>query len=85
MFDFLQAFHDLETIQFRHLQVQQDEVVAMLLVQGAYLGRAHGGRDIAITGITQDFQHQVDIVGGVVDDQNFGFQNLILAGHVWSR
>ncbi|MNN36964.1 hypothetical protein D3C81_1508830 [compost metagenome] len=63
MLDFLQAFHDLETIEFRHLQIQQDQVVAMLPVQGANLGRTHGGRDIGIACIAQDFQHQVNIVG----------------------
>ena len=85
MLDFLQAFHDLEAVQLRHLQIQQNQVVAMFPVQRTDLSRTHGGHDIGVAGIAQDFQHQVDIVGRIVDDQNFGFQNLILAGHVGSR
>jgi hypothetical protein len=34
LFDFLQALHDLETVQARHLQVEQDQVVVVFAMQG---------------------------------------------------
>ena len=81
LFDFFQALHDLETVELRHLQVKQDEVVAMLAVQGANLLRQHGGRHIGISGVAQDFQHQIDIVSAIVNYQDLGIQNLIRAWH----
>jgi hypothetical protein len=41
----LEAFHHLEAVHAGHLQVEQDQVVAVLAVQRADLARIHGRRD----------------------------------------
>jgi hypothetical protein len=81
LFDFLQAFHDLEAVQAGHLQIQQDQVVAMLAVQRAYLFRQHGRGHIGIAGLTQDLQHQIDVVSAVIHYQDFGVKDLVSARH----
>ncbi len=81
LFDFLEALHDLETVEFGHLQVEQYQVVAMFAVQGAHLGRQHGGAHIAVAGVVQDFKHQFDIVGAIINDQYFCVEDIFLAGH----
>ena len=43
--DLLQAFHHLEAVHARHLEIEQDQVVAVLAVQLADLARVGGRRD----------------------------------------
>ena len=49
-FDFLKAFHYLESIHAGHLEIEQDQVVTVLLVKLRDLARIHCGRDGNITG-----------------------------------
>jgi len=83
-FDFLQAFHHLETVQAGHLQVEQDQVVVMLAVQRTDLLRLHGRADVRVTFFAQYLFHQFDIVWRIVHDQDFGIQNFLSARHAFS-
>jgi hypothetical protein len=53
-FDLFQAFHDLETVHARHLEVEQDRGIAILAVQAANRSRIHRRLDGRIAGVTQD-------------------------------
>ena len=69
-FDFLKAFHHLESIHAGHLEIEQDQVVAVLSVKLADLARIHRGRDGGITGAAQYALEQKDIGLLIVNDQD---------------
>jgi hypothetical protein len=54
-------------------------------MQGAYLLRQHRGVDIGIAFLPQYLFHQFDIIGRIVYDQNLGVQDVLAAGHAYSR
>ena len=74
--DVAQAFHDFEAIHFRHLQVEQDQIVAVLLVQRVHGLRVHGGGDARIAGVAQHLFEQHDVGLLVIDDEDAGVQDL---------
>jgi hypothetical protein len=49
----LETFHHLESIHARHLQVEQDQVVAVLAMQRADLERVHRRGHVAIPALLQ--------------------------------
>ena len=69
-----QAFDHLESIHPRHLQVEHDQVVALLAMQRAYLVRIHGRRDAGVAGLTQHLLEQPDIDLLIVHDQDAGVE-----------
>ena len=75
-FDFLQAFHHLESVHAGHLQIEQDQVVAVLAVKLADLLRIHRGRDASIAGAAQHLLEQPDIGFLIVNDQDAGVKNI---------
>ena len=81
LFNFLQAFHDLEAVQAGHLQVEQDQVVVVFAMQRAYLFRQHRRTDVGVAFLAQYLFHQFDIVGGIVYDQDLRVQDVLSAGH----
>jgi hypothetical protein len=72
----LEAFHHLEAVHHRHLQVEQDEVVAVPAVQRADLGRVHGGGHAAVARAAQHLQQQGDVGFLVVDHQQAGIEKV---------
>ena len=52
-FNFLEPLHHLESVQDWHLQIEQDQVVVILEVKFADLGRISGGHDGIIAGTAQ--------------------------------
>ena len=74
----LEAFHHLEAVHAGHLQVEQDQVVAVLAMQRADLVRIHGRGDARVAGLAQHLLEQADIGLLVVDDQDAGVENVRL-------
>jgi hypothetical protein len=65
-----QGFHHLEAVHVRHLQVEDDQVVAVLQVQRGHLARVGGARDLLVAGgLEQEFE-QLHVDRFVVDDQD---------------
>ncbi len=75
-FDFLQAFHHLESVHAGHLKIEQDQVVAVLAVKLADLARIRRGCDGNIAGAAQHPLEQKDIGFLIVDDQDFAVKNV---------
>ncbi len=76
MFDFLEAFHHLEAIHARHLQIEQDQVVAVLAMKLADRMRIHRRRNGHIAGSAQHLLQQLHIGFLIVDDQDFAEKNV---------
>ena len=72
----LEAFHHLESVHAGHLQVEQDQVVAVLAMQRADLLRIHGRGDAGVAGLAQHLLEQADIGLLIVDDQDAGVENV---------
>ena len=72
----LQAFHHLEAVHARHLQVEQDQVVAVLAMQRADLVRIHRRGHARVAGLAQQLLEQADVGLLVVDDQDAGVENV---------
>ena len=72
----LEAFHHLESIHAGHLQVEQDQVVAVLAMQRADLLRIHRRGDAGVAGLAQQLLEQADIGLLIVDDQDAGVENV---------
>ena len=75
-FDFLQAFHHLESVQAGHLQVEQDQAVAVPAVKFADRVRIGRGLDANVAGAAQHAFEQSDIGRLVVNDQDPRVQNV---------
>jgi hypothetical protein len=68
----VQRFHHFKAVHLRHLQVKQDQVVAVFSMQpGHHLGISCGGQ-VRVTGIDQHPFEQQDIGFLVIDDENTG-------------
>ncbi len=72
----LETFHHLESIHAGHLQVEQDQVVVVLAMQGTDLVRIHRRHDAAVAGFAQQLFEQKHVGLLIVDDQNAGVENL---------
>ena len=75
-FSFLERLHHLESVHAGHPKIEQDQVVAVLAVQRADLGRIRRGRDGNMAGSAQHPLEQQDIDFLIVDDQDSGVQNI---------
>ena len=80
----LERFDHLEAVHAGHLQVEQDQVVAVLAMQRADLVRASGGAHAAVAGLAQGFLEQANVGFLVVDDQDAGVEDLGLGDHAAS-
>jgi hypothetical protein len=78
---FLQGFDDLESIHLRHLQIEQNQVVAMLGMQRADRARLHRRGDPAIACTLQHFFQQDDVRFLIIDNQDAGIQNFGCVKH----
>jgi hypothetical protein len=76
LFDFLQAFHHLESVHAGHLQIEQDQGVTALAVKLADLGRIGRRLDGSIAGDAQHALKQTDVGFPIVNDQDSGVQNV---------
>ncbi len=74
--DFLEVFHHFEPVEPGHLQVEQDQVVPMLPVQGAHGARILGGGEIVVTRAQQHLLEERKVGGLVVDNQDRGLKNI---------
>ena len=74
-FNCLKALHDLESVHPGHLEIQDDQVVAVLAVERANLKRIHRQRYGSVAGARQHALQETDIGFLIVDDQDFGVQN----------
>ena len=72
----LQALHHRKAVHYRHLQVQQNQVVAVRAVQAAHRLRVHGGTQLGVACLKQQLFEQLHIGGLVVHNQNTGGQNI---------
>jgi hypothetical protein len=54
-------------------------------MQWAYLFREHRRTHIGVAFLAQYLFHQFDIVGGIVYDQDLCVQDVLSAGHAYSR
>ncbi len=77
----LERFHYLEAVHDRHLQVEQDQVVAVLPMQGADLERIHRGGHVAVTDLAQQLFEQFHIGGLVIDDEDAGSKDFRALDH----
>ena len=77
----LEAFHHLEAIHAGHLQVEQDNVVAVKPMQYADFHRIHGRTYLGIAGFAEQLLKQSDIRFLVVDDQDTGLENFCWTQH----
>ena len=66
----LQAFHDLESVHDRHLQVEQDQVVLVFTVHRAHFLRIHRRGNAGVPGFAQHLLEQDDVGFLIVDDEN---------------
>ena len=72
----LEAFDHLEAVHSGHLQVEENQVVAVLAVQRAYLARVRGRGDRGVTRFAQHLLEQAHIDLLVVDDQDAGVEDV---------
>ncbi len=75
-FDLLQSFHHLESIHAGHLQIEQDQVVVVIAMQGADRMRIHRRGNARIAGTAQHLLEQPHIGFLIVYDQNVGIKNI---------
>ncbi len=75
LFDFLEAFHHLESVHGGHLEVEQDQVVAILAVKLAHRAWIERGCHRKISCSAQHALEQKDIGFLIVDDQDLGVEN----------
>ena len=73
-FDFLQAFHHLESVHDGHLEIEQDQVVAVLAVKLAHRARIARGCQRHVSCSAQRALEQEDIGFLIIDDQDLGFE-----------
>jgi hypothetical protein len=66
----LQRLDHLEAVHARHLQVQQDEVVAVLAMARANVQRVHRRGHIRVPGLGQHFLEERHVRSLVVDDED---------------
>ena len=78
---FFQLLHHLEAVDAGHLQVEQDQVEAVLSVQRLHILRLHRGRHVGVARFTEHALQQPDVGLLVVDDQQAGVQDVIGAEH----
>ena len=71
----LEGFHHLEAIHARHLQVEQDQVVAVPAVESADLLRILRRGDAGVARLAKQLFEQTDIGLLIVDDQDAGVEN----------
>ena len=69
-FDLTQPLHDLEPVHFRHLEIQEDEVVVILEVQRLDLFRVRRRRNIGISATPKRVFEQTDVRHLVIDDED---------------
>src|ERR1039458_4388126 len=74
--DFLKALHDLKSVPTRHLEIEKDQVVAVLLVQLSDLARIPRRCDGIVSSSAQHLLQQDDIGLLVVDNQDAGLKNV---------
>ena len=74
-FDFLQSFHHLKAIHAGHLQIEQDQVIAVFAMQIADCIGICRRCNAGIAGIAQHFPKQKHIGLLIVYDQNAGVKN----------
>ena len=77
----LQAFHHLEAIHGGHLQVEQNQVITVLSMQGADFERLHRRAHVAIPGLLQHAREQLYVGALIVDDQNVRGKNVLGIDH----
>ncbi len=65
----LETLHHDESVYARHLQVEQNEVVAVRAMECADLERIHRRRHVHVAGIVQHLCEQGDVGLLIVDDQ----------------
>src|SRR5471032_142260 len=70
--DHAQLVEHAEAVEVRHLQVQQDQVVAVLAVQPGHLARVGGRGDGRVAGAGEQVFEHGDDGGLVVDDEDPG-------------
>ena len=71
-FDLLQSFHHLKSVHTGHLEIEQDQVVAMLLVQRTHRAWIERGRDPLVSGVSQHALEQQDVGRLIVDNEDLG-------------
>ncbi len=79
--DVTQAFHHLESVHARHLEIEEDETEAVRAVKLADLVRIPRGRNRRVAGAAQRVLEQRDIGRLIVDDQDAGVQDVGCADH----
>ena len=72
-----EAFHHLKTIHVGHFQVQQDQVISVLGMQGADVGGKGGRHQRGVTGSGQHALQQQNVAGHVVHNQDLAVQNVL--------
>ena len=77
----LQAFHDAEAVKTGHFNVQQDQVVGVLAVQGTDLLRIEGGADVRVAGFGQHTPEDLDMGVLIVHDEDAGCKNVLVHRH----
>ena len=77
----LEGLDHLEAIHAGHLQIEQDQVVAVLAMQRADFLRIHRRGDVGIAGVAQHLLEQADIGLLIVDDQYSGVEDFGFGNH----
>src|ERR1022692_3956670 len=75
-FDFLQTFHHLKAVHAGHLKIEQDQVVAVLVVKLPDRARLLRRGDGNIPGAAEHALEQKDVAFLIVNNQEFGVQNV---------
>src|ERR1017187_1893622 len=81
LFDFLQALHHLKSVHDGHLEIEQDQAVAVLPVKFADLGRIRRRLDGSVAGDAEHALKQTDVGFQIVNHQDSGVQNVGWADH----
>ena len=75
-FDLLEALHDLKTIQPGHLEIKQNQGIAILAMQLAYVTRVARECDGRVPGETQHLSEQLEAFFMIVDQKNAGVEDV---------
>jgi hypothetical protein len=77
----LEAFHHLKSVHARHLQVEQNQVIAVLAVQGADFERFPRRCYVAVPGLFEHAGEQQYIRALIIHDQNTRSENVSVIDH----
>ena len=81
-FDLLEPLHDLKSIQPGHLEIKQNQGIAILAVQFAYLMRIARESDGGVPGDTQHLREHLEVFYMIINQKNVRIEDVRRTHHL---